>query len=247
MRILTIILIAAVVGSAVGGTVGYFEVNSDPDKVFAVSEGAEAPPPEPEGKAPRVEVVEPSFNFGRMERGHEKSHEFVFRNTGDAPLRLWAGQTSCKCTLSELESGSLAPGESTRVKLEWSAKSDHGPFRQTATIHTTDPRKPQVELTIDGEIVEASGIQPPDFGFDKIAVGETKSAEVYVMAMLQDELEVSSAELTAEDTRQARLANRPFQPIRDADHESQRLRESARSRVGPRGRRHQHSWRLELD
>jgi hypothetical protein len=200
MRILTILLIAVLIGSAVGGTVGYVEVAYDPDSIAAQS-GEKTPLPEPKGKAPRVEVVEPHYNFGQMERGHEKSHEFLIRNIGDAPLRVWAGQTTCKCTLSEVKSGALAPGESTHVRLEWSAKSDQGPFRQTATIHTTDPRQPEIELTIDGEIVNASGVQPPDFAFDKVAVGETKSAEVYVMAMLQDELSVSSAELTDEETR----------------------------------------------
>jgi hypothetical protein len=42
---------------------------------------------------------------------------------------------------------------------------------------------------------------PPDFGFDKLSVGETKSAEVVVMATLQDDLTVSSAELTNAETR----------------------------------------------
>jgi hypothetical protein len=100
-----------------------------------------------------------------------------------------------------VESGAIAPGDSTNVKLEWSAKSDQGPFRQTATIHTNDPRQPDIELQIDGEIVEASGLQPTEFNFDKLTVGESKTAEVYVMAMLQDDLTVSSAELTNEGTR----------------------------------------------
>jgi hypothetical protein len=200
MRILTIILIAALVGSAIGGAVGYVEVSSDPDTVAALA-GDPAAPPEPQGKSARVEVVEPHFNFGQMERGREKSHEFLIRNTGDAPLTLTVGQTSCKCTLSKVDSGAVPPGGTTHVKLQWSAKSDQGPFRQTATIITNDPRQRDVTLTIDGEIVEASGVQPPDLGFDKVAVGETKTAEVYVMAMLQDDLTVSSTELTDETTR----------------------------------------------
>jgi hypothetical protein len=160
------------------------------------------PPPTTQEGGPRVEVVEPNFNFGQMERGREKSHEFAIRNTGDAPLTLSVGQTSCKCTLSKVKSGAIAPGETTHVRLEWSAKADHGPFRQTATIITNDPRQPEVTLTIDGEVVAATGVQPPDLGFDKIAVGETKSAEVYVMAMIQDELTVSSAELSDAETRE---------------------------------------------
>jgi hypothetical protein len=195
MRVLTIVLIAALVGSAVGGVAGYVEVTSDPDATVALS-GNGSPLPEPQGPMPRVEVVEPHYNFGQMERGRERSHQFVIRNTGDATLTLVAGPTSCKCTLSEVEDGKIAPGESTHARLEWSAKSDRGPLRVTATFHTNDPRQREIELTIDGEVVDASGVQPPDFGFDKLSVGETKSAEVYVMAMLQDELNVSSAELS---------------------------------------------------
>jgi hypothetical protein len=201
MRILSIILIAALLGGAVGGALAYVEVRSDRDTIAASTGDEGVSEPELEGKLPRVQVDEPNFNFGQMERGREKSHEFVIRNVGDAPLKLTVGPTSCKCTLSEVKAGAIAPGESTNVKLEWSAKSDQGPFRQTATIHTNDPRQPDVELQIDGEIVGISGLQPTEFNFDKLAVDESKSAEVYVMAMLQDDLTVNSAELTSEDTR----------------------------------------------
>jgi hypothetical protein len=201
MRILSIMLIAAVVGGAVGGALAYVEVRSDSNGMAALSDETPASELEPQGKFPRVVVDEPHFNFGSMERGREKSHEFVIRNAGDAPLRLRVGQTSCKCTLSEVDSSAIEPGESTRVKLEWTAKVERGPFRQTAMIHTNDPQQPEIELQIDGEIVQSSNIEPPDFAFDKIEVGQSKTAQVYVMAMLQDELTVNSAELTVDENR----------------------------------------------
>lgn len=202
MRIFTIVLAAALVGSVIGGAVAYVEVRSDPDAIAGLAGDATAQPPAPvDGSAPRVEVDEPHFNFGRMERGHEKSHEFVIRNVGFGPLKLEVGGTSCKCTLGEVTGDAIAPGESTHVRLEWSAKSDRGPFRQTATIHTNDPLQPEVELTIEGEIVDATGLEPPEFMFDKLAVGESKSTEVYVMAMLQDDLTISSAELSDAEMR----------------------------------------------
>jgi hypothetical protein len=201
MRILSIMLIAGVVGGAVGAALAYVEVRSDSASMAALSDETPTPPPEPKGKAPRIVVDQPHFNFGTMERGREKSHEFVVHNKGDAPLRLRVGQTSCKCTLSEVDTEAIEPGASTTVKLEWSAKVEGGPFRQTAMIHTNDPRQPEVELQIDGEIVQSSNVEPPDFGFDKIEVGQTKTAQVYVMAMLQDDLIVNSAELTEEENR----------------------------------------------
>ena len=82
------------------------------------------------------------------------------------------------------------------VKLEWSAKADSGPFRQTATILTNDPTQSQIELLVDGQILALSNVEPPEFLFDKLAVGETKSAQVYVMAMLQDELTVKDPQIS---------------------------------------------------
>ena len=49
------------------------------------------------------------------------------------------------------------------------------PFRQTASVITNDPSQSRVELQVDGKVVEASGVAPPDLVFDKITAGESKS------------------------------------------------------------------------
>jgi hypothetical protein len=53
-----------------------------------------------------------------------------------------------------------------------------------------------VELTIEGQITEAKHLAPTEFVLDKVAVGESKSAEVIVMAMLQEELVVSDPKIS---------------------------------------------------
>jgi Protein of unknown function (DUF1573) len=197
MQILKIILIAAIVGVLAGASAAYIEVRVDPELTTLPPGLAEGPPlAETVENAPRVEIDEAHYNFGTMQRGTTKSHEFTIKNVGTAPLKLTVGQTSCKCTLGDVSGKPVAPGESTQVRLEWSAKSDQGPFRQTATVLTNDPLQSQVELAIEGEIHETSGVMPPQLAFDKVPVGESKSAEVYVMAMLQDDLTVSEAELS---------------------------------------------------
>jgi len=141
-------------------------------------------------------VDQPHYDFGSMQRGTTKSHEFVIRNTGKAPLKIRNGGTTCKCTLSKVPDESIAAGESTIVKLEWTAKADSGPFRQTATILTNDPTQSQIELLVDGQILALSGVEPADFLFDKLSVDETKTAQVYVMAMLQDDLTVKDPQIS---------------------------------------------------
>jgi hypothetical protein len=185
-----------------GAAVAYVEVRSDAEHLADNLQSATSRPvAEAPGNVPRVAVDEPHYQFGRMERGREQSHDFVIRNVGAAPLTLKVLSTTCKCTIGHVTDKPIEPGESTTVKLEWKALAEEGPFRQTAKIETNDPLQPELDLTIEGEVSTATGVQPPDFIIDKVAVNATKSAEVYVMAMLQDELIVHGAELSNLATR----------------------------------------------
>jgi Protein of unknown function (DUF1573) len=199
MRVIGIILAAALVGTAIGSVTAYVETRPRAGSGLAVKT-ARNEPPSPSGSEPRVEVDSTEFKFGAMQRGTTKSHEFEFRNTGNGPLMLQVGSTSCKCTVGAVSDEAIPPGGSVKVKLEWSALVSPGPFRQTATILTNDPLHSRFELTVEGEVTEATGIYPPDFVFDKIASGDIKSADVDIMAMAQDDLKVSDPTLSNTET-----------------------------------------------
>jgi hypothetical protein len=201
MRIISTILFAVIVGGLVGGAVAFFQVHNDLPPVTELPGGTVLAPQNSTDKLPRAKVDDQHYDFGTMQRGTSKSHDFVITNVGEAPLKLRAGTTTCKCTLSEVSESAIAPGDSTKVKVQWSAKSDNGPFRQTANILTNDPLQSTLELTVDGKIMSASGVEPPDLLFDKITVGESKTTQTYVMAMLQDDLTVSDPVLSDPTTR----------------------------------------------
>ena len=117
-------------------------------------------PAEPAEGTPQVEVAQAEHDFGVMDLHAERSHDFVFRNLGDATLRLTAGDTSCSCTVSELDVNEVSPGGSTEVTVTWSANESLGPYRQTATIFTNDPARPRVELTVTGRVTSAARTVP---------------------------------------------------------------------------------------
>jgi hypothetical protein len=169
--------------------------------VWVRSSATSSEPRPPAASEPRVEVDAPLYQFGTMQRGTTKSHEFVFRNVGHGPLTLRVGNTSCKCTIGAVSDAPIPPGESVKVMLEWSALVNPGPFRQTATILTNDPLHSRVELLVEGEVTEATGIFPADLMFDKITAGDTRSAEVFVMAFAQEELKVGEPTLSNTETR----------------------------------------------
>lgn len=201
MRTLAIILVSSLIGVSVGSSMAYIDVSETSSNITSLPELSDTPPapreaPPGAGNGPRVQVDEPRHDFGSMQRGTSKSHRFVVKNVGNAPLKLHVGHTTCKCTLGEVTHDAVPPGDSTTVLLEWKALADNGPFRQSATLTTNDPLASSIELSIEGQVTEVTNVSPSEFLFDKISVGETKSAEVILMAMLQDELTVSEAKIS---------------------------------------------------
>ena len=116
MRLIPVILVAAIVGAGLGAAAA-FVGQPTVEKRFApplLDASASAPTEESvQGAAPglpKAEVDEVTHDFGTMQRGAMGSHEFTITNTGDAPLLLDVGPTSCKCTLGEVADGPLSPG-----------------------------------------------------------------------------------------------------------------------------------------
>lgn len=203
MRIFAIILISAVVGTALGGGLALVEFRMGGDVVMPRPGEPAIAPSVPDEPMPRIEIVEPEFQFGAMQRGTKKTHPFIVKNVGTAPLTLRVGQTTCKCTLGVASDEPIPPGGSAAVRLEWTANADvPGPFRQGATLITNDPSRSSMLLSVVGEVTEAQGVEPPDFIFDKVSAGASRSAEVFVMAMFQDDITVSDPRLDKEETRE---------------------------------------------
>ncbi len=110
----------------------------------------EPPPISPTGPHPKAIVDKPQFDFGVLEVDQKATHKFVVRNEGEAPLKLVKGHTTCKCTLSSLDEGEIAPGKSATVELSWKVPGTTEDFRQVATILTNDPENTKIELVVHG-------------------------------------------------------------------------------------------------
>lgn len=227
MKLLPIVVAAAIAGASIGAAIAYVEVRpgggeaSRPPLSTASTQSATG--------APRVEVKEPIYQFGTMQRGTTKSHEFVVHNDGQAPLTLRVGSTTCKCTIGDVSDAPIPLGDSVKVKLEWSALINPGPFRQVATVLTNDPLSPKIELSVEGEVTEATGVYPPDFLFDKVTAGQSKTADVYVMAMAQDNLTIGSPELSNTETRE--FFEVSIEPMEPKDLPNPKAKAGARIRV----------------
>jgi hypothetical protein len=148
----------------------------------------------------KVEVDKDDFDFGELDAAKEGSHEFKFSNRGTAPLKLTRGASTCKCTVGEIPDGTIAPGQSTTVRITWKSKHVAGPFKQSVTIHTNDPIRPEVILTINGQFTEPLHIDPDELNFGQIVGNEPVTQEARILCNLPDHpLKVSSFEFTDHD------------------------------------------------
>ncbi|HBE69724.1 MAG TPA: hypothetical protein DDW52_16380 [Planctomycetaceae bacterium] len=142
---------------------------------------------------PKVEVVDgATHDFGSMQHGEERSHVFVFRNTGDGPLNLTMGGSTCKCTVGDLKQSILAPGEETEVKLTWTAKSLLREFGQSATIITTDPTQTEVKLVVKGQIVSSFTFEPEELALGEIQNTAPVTKKIMLMNYLSDETKIEN-------------------------------------------------------
>jgi hypothetical protein len=147
-------------------------------------------------KSPQIQVEEKVYHFGSMEQGTSLTHAFQVRNMGDSSLHIKVGTTTCKCTVGGLSAEEVAPGEQAEVTLEWTAKTSPGPFRHGATLITNDPLQSRVELQVEGTVVKSTSVMPSEFYFGNVSAGETQQTEIYLMAFLQDEIEIRSQQLS---------------------------------------------------
>lgn len=156
---------------------------------------------EPNRLGPRVTLVDGTeYNFGVGQRQAALNHTFLFRNDGDEPLQLTQGATTCKCTLSELKGGDVPPGGTSEVRLDFKLVTEGEKFRQTAEIHTNDPRQPTVTLAIVGTVTDLLRLEPADVVLSNVPANEGSSTTVRLLGFDVKDLQVLSHECTNQET-----------------------------------------------
>ncbi len=154
-----------------------------------------------EKSGPLAVVVDGAdFDFGVGQRQGAMSHAFIVRNDGDEPLKLEKGATTCKCTLSDLKTGDVPPGGTAEVRLDWKLVTLGEQFRQTAEIHTNDPRRPTVSLTVHGTVTDLVRLEPHDVVLSNVPANDGAEATVHLYGFNVQDLQVVSHEFTNQDT-----------------------------------------------
>ena len=142
-------------------------------------------------RAPKVQIPGgTTHDFGTMQQGSKKTHTFMFKNIGTAPMDLKVAGSSCRCTIGSLKDSVLDPGEETAVSLEWKATGVLDQFSQTATIATNDPDHRNVLLTVRGIVSRTIIIEPSVINLGDVPVGQGAKSSAYVFGYSDTPMEV---------------------------------------------------------
>lgn len=200
--------IVAGLAIALGLTAGYLSTNIEfrsSKELFLINFYPDGVPDEVDEiqtvNAPRVVISNGEIHdFGSMEKKETKRHAFEFKNAGEAPLELRVLNTSCKCTLSSVDSATIQPGDTFEVELEWTPEDYSRSFSQVAKIKTNDPLRDIVEIRVRGQVIQPIWAYPERLVVTKVLSSVGFDEEVYVFGQ-DDSMDIERVELSDEATR----------------------------------------------
>jgi len=102
--------------------------------------------------APKLSIENVVHNFGNITSGEVVSTTFVLTNSGKTNLNIRKTKSSCGCTVPELATNDLKPGESVDLKVTFNSSGRKGNQIKSVTIYSNDPAKPIQKVTIKSKV-----------------------------------------------------------------------------------------------
>lgn len=158
---------------------------------------------------PVISFVSRGFDFGNIKEETGKvTHDFVFTNTGKAPLVIQQVTASCGCTTPSWTKQPIAPGAKGKITVTYSATGRPGTFTKTITVNNNSTES-IVQLSIHGTVIAQPLSQaqafPVSFGnlklkstiipFGEIHKGEMKVVSIPVLNTSDSSLTLSIGNL----------------------------------------------------
>lgn len=146
-----------------------------------------------------------TYEFGNMAYGNTGKHTWTIKNTGEGPLELLKGSSTCSCTVADFEKDpktgvavdkiKLKPGESHEITVSWTPKG-RGPFHKETSIETNDPENPVIWFRINGEVRFALETLPQTDVLDVGRVPNSQGAEAKMALFSPDRPETKVLDVT---------------------------------------------------
>jgi len=97
-------------------------------------------------------LIEPTLlDLGRIPSDSHVKSDFKITNKTSEPLFILAVESSCGCTVTDIENKRLSPGASTKVSIDVDTSAKKGPFKKTIKIMAATGKS--FDVVLKGEAV----------------------------------------------------------------------------------------------
>lgn len=103
--------------------------------------------------APNIKFLNPVHDFGTAVPGERVKHEYYFTNTGNDTLIIRRVQASCGCTGTMLGKKEIAPGDTSKIAINFNTRGRKGKQYKTITVISNDPDHSSIVLQLKGTLV----------------------------------------------------------------------------------------------
>jgi len=145
---------------------------------------------------PRLNLPEPSYDFGKIPPGQKVTHRFKATNTGTAPLTITHLNAGCGCTSTVLGQSTLAPGESTELEVSFNPAGLHGPAQKTVQVLSDDPVEPSQTLSFQADVLPPVLPSTEQVWFHDLVRGDRRKASVKLASGNGQPVQVTQVEFS---------------------------------------------------
>lgn len=110
---------------------------------------------------PKISFDKESHDYGDVQYGDTVTEEFEFTNTGDKTLVIEKLRATCGCTKAVKGSREVPPGGKSKIVAEFDTNGlSPGTKKQNVMVHSNDPERPIVKLTLLARVVRHVNVTP---------------------------------------------------------------------------------------
>ena len=102
---------------------------------------------------PEISFEKTVIDYGTVNKGDNGVREFVFKNSGNAPLIISNVKSTCGCTIPKNPEKPILPGESEKIQVKYDTKRV-GFIRKSITVTSNAASSPTTILKIKGQVVD---------------------------------------------------------------------------------------------
>ncbi len=111
---------------------------------------------------PQIRFEKESHDYGGIRYGDKVTAEFPFVNSGDRTLIIDRLEATCGCTKTIKGASQIPAGGASKIVAEFDTTGlKAGRKEKSVFVHSNDPEKPIVKLTLQAEVIKDVNIEPP--------------------------------------------------------------------------------------